>query len=229
MVPILVLVSVAGFLLADWLLHRKQAVEAPTLLKSPIGPRVEPEPNGLALEPASDLLFHPGHTWARRTGEELVAVGSDAFAPRFLGKLAQVLLPRPGMRFRQGDPAWALVSERGRELAMAMPVDGEVVEVNRRLFSEPELVQRAPYAGGWVLRIRPDHAAASFQNLMPATSARDWLDAIRSRITTRLSPTLGFVATDGGEWTEVFGDQLDETTWQSLKSELFPEVSSGTP
>jgi glycine cleavage system H lipoate-binding protein len=231
MVAILVLCSVAGFLLADWLITRKRSAGVAPAPLSSTKPRVEPEPAlaGKVLEPTSDFFFHPGHSWAHRQADELVEVGTDAFAPRFLGRLAQVLLPRPGTRFRQGDPAWAFVSAGGRELAMAMPVDGEVVEVNRRLLSEPDLVQRAPYAAGWVLRIRPVELAANLQNLMPASAARDWLDAIRSRLTTRLAPALGLVATDGGEWAAIFGDQLDESTWESLKGELFPEFTGDNP
>lgn len=231
MVAILVLCSVAGFLLADWLITRKRTAREPLAARSPFRLEAGSEPAlaGTAVEPTSDFFFHPGHTWAHRRADELVEVGTDAFAPRFLGRLAQVLLPRPGTRFRQGDPAWAFVSAGGRELAMAMPVDGEVVAVNRRLLSEPDLVQRAPYAAGWVLRIRPVELAANLQNLMPASSARDWLDAIRSRLTTRLAPALGLVATDGGEWAEIFGDQLDESTWESLKGELFPEFTGDYP
>lgn len=231
MVAILVLCSVAGFLLADWYLTRKRSAREALAPHKSIRPEVGPEPaiTGPALEPGADFFFHPGHTWAHRGADEVVEVGTDAFAPRFLGHLAQVLLPRPGTRYRQGDPAFAFVSAGGRELAMAMPVDGEVVEVNRRLLSEPDLVERAPYAAGWVLRIRPEQLAVNLQNLMPASTARDWLDAIRSRLTTRFAPALGLVATDGGEWAEVFGDQLDESTWESLKSELFPEFTGGNP
>ena len=231
MVAILVLCSVAGFLLADWYLTRRRSARAALAplksMRSAAGP--EPLSAGPVAEPTADFFFHPGHTWAHRRADELVEVGTDAFAPRFLGRLAQVLLPRPGTRYRQGDPAFAFVSAGGRELAMAMPVDGEVVEVNPRLLSEPDLVQRAPYAAGWVLRIRPMELAANLQNLMPASAARDWLDAIRSRLTTRFAPALGLVATDGGEWAEVFGDQLDESTWESLKGELFPEFTGGNP
>jgi glycine cleavage system H lipoate-binding protein len=231
MVAILVLCSVAGFLLADWLITRRRSARESLATLSSFKPECEPEPALAArvLDPTADFFFHPGHTWAHRQADEIVEVGTDAFAPRFLGRLAQVLLPRPGTRFRQGDPAWAFVSAGGRALAMAMPVDGEVVEVNRRLLSEPDLAQRAPYAAGWVLRIQPDQLAANLQNLMPASAARDWLDAIRSRLTTRLAPALGLVATDGGEWAAVFGDQLDESTWETLKGELFPEFPGDNP
>jgi len=231
MVAILVLCSVAGFLLADWLLTRKRSARAASALLRSIEPPATTEPAlaGPIAEPAADFFFHPGHTWVHRQTDEVVEVGTDAFAPRFLGQLAEVLLPRPGARYHQGDPAFAFVSAGGREIAMAMPVGGEVVEVNRRLLSEPDLVERAPYAAGWVLRIRPDQLAANLQNLMPASAARDWLDAIRSRLTTRFAPALGLVATDGGEWAAVFGDQLDESTWESLKGELFPEFTGGNP
>jgi len=35
-----------------------------------------------------------------------------------------------------------------------MPLAGEVMEINLGLEDEPELVNNAPYAGGWILKIK---------------------------------------------------------------------------
>jgi hypothetical protein len=58
---------------------------------------------------------------------------------------------------------------------------------------------------------------------LPNGLARAWLDAVKSRLTTRLSP-LGVLATDGGEWADAFGDRLDDASWEDLRRELFPRT-----
>jgi hypothetical protein len=43
----------------------------------------------------------------------------------------------------------------------------------------------------------------------------------------RLTPDLGAVAQDGGEWITAFGDHLGDDDWQALKRDLFPTTSNG--
>lgn len=155
-----------------------------------------------------------------------MAVGADDFAPGFAGELVSVEVPKVGTRLRQGEPGWTLISRRGRRLTQVMPVEGEVVEVNRDLLREPDLLQWSPYKLGWILRVRPRHLRESLSNLLRGTLAKTWMEAVKSQVTTRLSPALGTVATDGGTWNAAFGDQLDDDQWEFLKQELFPEIGS---
>ena len=52
------------------------------------------------------------------------------------------------------------------------PVAGEVIAVNEALAGEPELVNSAPYAGGWMVRLRLDDPAAA-DGLLDAAAYRD--------------------------------------------------------
>lgn len=216
MVVIVVLLTFAAFVAADLLLGRRQAAEEAATASAPAR-------GGAAWSPDL-LLFHAGHGWARVSPDgERAAVGADEFAPRFAGRLAAVELPREGVHMRQGETAVVLVSERGRRLAIEMPLEGDVLEVNTALLREPERMQRSPYEAGWALQIRPRRLARSLPNLLPNGLARAWLDAVKSRLTTRLSP-LGVLATDGGEWADAFGDRLDDASWEDLRRELFPRT-----
>jgi glycine cleavage system H protein len=35
-----------------------------------------------------------------------------------------------------------------------MPVSGEIVEVNEDLNDSPELINEAPYEGGWIIKVK---------------------------------------------------------------------------
>jgi len=224
MVVIAVVVAFAAFLLLDWYWVRGRH-------RAPGGVRAAPSPSRLAEEAVTapaDLLFHPGHTWARVTNLGSVAVGCDEFAAKFAGEIAAVELPAVGSAKRQGDPAWTLISASGRRLGQVMPLEGEIVEVNRDLLEDPSLAGRAPYDRGWIARLRPTHLTSSTRNLLGGGLAKSWMDAVRATVTGRLGPIAHATAADGGEWAAGFGDHLDDVTWRALKRELFPSVDPET-
>jgi glycine cleavage system H protein len=225
MTPILVLATFVAIMLVQWSLQvRRKRAAAMARARSPI-PLAEGIPGAQRLK---DFLFHAGHTWVRVHDDGLASVGTTDFASNFTGQLSSIKLPREGARLHQGEPAWTLISSRDRRLKQVMPIEGKVLAVNSDLLEDPELAQRAPYESGWILRVRPRNLESSIQNLMPDTTARGWLDAVVASITAHLSPALGSLAQDGGEWATGFGDRLEEEDWQSLKDDLFPGTRTQT-
>jgi glycine cleavage system H protein len=227
MTVILVITMVITVLLVEWyLVTRRKRITQRARVRGAI-PLAE---GACADRPPTDLLHHPGHTWVRVHDDNLVSVGATDFAMHFAGQLAAAKLPKEGARLQQGDPAWTLISTRGRQLPQQMPIEGKVLAVNDELIRHPELGQRAPYDKGWILRVRPRDLKNNIRNLFSGTAAAIWNDAARASITRRLSPALGALAHDGGEWFEGFGDRLDDGDWEALRRELFPtaEVIVGT-
>ena len=180
---------------------------------------------GMTSQPPPDYLFHPGHTWVRVHDKGLVSLGATDFAINFAGALSALDLPAEGSRLRQGERAWTLVSSGKRRLDQLMPIDGKVIAVNRDLLAAPSRAQESPYEAAWLLRVEPRGIARYLGNLMSAAAAAAWLEGIRATVTARLSPTLGTVALDGGEWAPGFGDRLEDDDWEELRHELFPGMS----
>lgn len=178
---------------------------------------------GPSAQPAEDVLFHPGHTWVQPHGDGLASVGVTAFAGNFAGHLDRVELPSEGRRLHQADPAWSLVSKGGRRLDLAMPIDGRVLAVNPDVVRDPTLLQRRPYDLGWILRVKPRHAAGARRNLLSLSAAQAWIDAARNAVTSRLARVSTVTAYDGGEWVPAFGEWLEDEDWLELRSDLFPE------
>ena len=163
------------------------------------------------------VLLHPGHTWARRGHDGLIAVGLDDFAARLLGPVALEELPIPGAKVAFG--AQALVArENGRQVPLVSPLDGTVVEVNPR--AAEELWQHAPYTAGWLFKVRPDHLKTDARRLLAGHAAQRKLDADCAALAARLSPHLGAMLQDGGTPVHGIARELEPERWDELCREF---------
>lgn len=223
MVPILVLATFIVIALGGWYLQKRREMIAEAARAH--GPIPIPA-GGTPGQPSADFLFHPGHTWVYVHDDGLVSVGATDFATNFAGQLSAVEMPGEGARLHQGDSAWTLVSAKDRRLDQVMPIEGKVLAVNSDLLENPELAQSSPYEEGWILRVRPRELKSSIRNLLSAEASRIWIDATRTKISALLSPALGALAHDGGQWIAGFGDRLEDSDWENLKQDLFSAAAA---
>lgn len=220
MVPILVLLTFAAFIGAGWMVLQWRRARAG-------GPSTDEALRVIsattpAAQPESAFYLHPGHVWVNVSPDGLAVVGASDFAANFIGALSKVEVPVEGARLRQGEPAWTLVSARNRTLTQVMPVDGEVVAVNRELTRDLDLLHRSPRREGWILKVRPTRLAASLRGLFTGALADTWQEVAGLRLSAMLTPALGRVAQDGGVWLAHFGDMLDDSVWLAMREDLFP-------
>ena len=106
----------------------------------------------------SELRFTVDHEWLRQDADGLVTVGITAYAQEALGDVVFVQLPEP-QTYGEGDEVAVLESVKAAS-NIAMPLAGEIVEVNAELDGSPELVNEDPLGKGWLFRFRPTDAAA---------------------------------------------------------------------
>lgn len=100
----------------------------------------------------TDLLYRASHEWLRVEGDEAV-IGITHFAQAALGDITYVDLPAVGSGINAGDEFGSIESVKAASELYA-PVSGEVTAVNEALADAPELVNKAPYGDGWMLRVR---------------------------------------------------------------------------
>lgn len=101
----------------------------------------------------ADLRYSKDHEWARQEGD-LFVVGINDYAQDQLGDIVFAELPEPGSTFGQGDEFGTVESVKAVS-ELYMPMGGEVVEINSALEDNPELINNEPYAGGWMLKVKP--------------------------------------------------------------------------
>lgn len=102
--------------------------------------------------------YAPSHEWIRLESDGTATVGISAYAVEALTDLVFMQLPAVGRRLKAGESFGEIESVKAVSDLYA-PVSGEIVAVNDTLPSQLDLLGKAPYDAGWIVRIRPDDPA----------------------------------------------------------------------
>jgi glycine cleavage system H protein len=103
----------------------------------------------------TDRRYTEEHEWVKLEGDTAV-VGITNFAQDQLGDVVYVELPKVGERVEAMKPFGVIESVKTASDLFA-PVSGTVEAVNAALTGGPELVNDAPYEGGWLIKVKPDN------------------------------------------------------------------------
>lgn len=115
-----------------------------------------------------DLNYTKSHEWVRREADGTVTVGITDHAQDLLGDMVFVELPEPGRALKAGQEC-AVVESVKAASDVYSPLAGEVVAINEVLSDSPELVNKAPYGEGWMMRIKPTDIA-EIEDLLDAAA-----------------------------------------------------------
>ncbi|QPC87605.1 glycine cleavage system protein GcvH [Mesorhizobium sp. NBSH29] len=92
------------------------------------------------------------HEWIR-VENGVATVGITNYAQEQLGDIVFVELPEAGKAMKKGDTAVVVESVKAASDVYA-PVDGEIVEANETLSSDPALVNSASTGDGWLWKMK---------------------------------------------------------------------------
>ena len=121
-----------------------------------------------------NLKYTKDHEWVRLEDDGSAVVGITDHAQHQLGELVFIELPEAGRGVTAGE-ACAVVESVKAASDVYAPLAGTVTAVNEALNAEPGLVNKAPYAEGWLFRLTP--AAAASDGLLDAAAYQQLLDA----------------------------------------------------
>jgi glycine cleavage system H protein len=108
-----------------------------------------------------DLRYTKEHEWLKPAGDGTALVGITDYAQESLGDIVFVELCKVGAKFSAG-AVFGVVESVKAASDLFMPVAAEVLEFNKLLETQPELVNKDAYGAGWMLKIRlADPAAAA--------------------------------------------------------------------
>ncbi len=221
MVAILAFLTFTVFIVAAWIFARREDA-ATSGVPAPQAASLALPTTDVAAPSILGTYLHPGHVWVRLDSDGVATVGPSDFASHFAGARSGIETPEEGARLRQGEPAWTLVSGRNRRLTQVMPIDGEILAVNRNREAVDGGDAGRARPSDWILKIRPSRLTESIRNLIGGPLADAWQEVSGMRLNAVLAPALGRVANDGGNWLENFGDLLSEGDWHALRRDLFP-------
>lgn len=131
-----------------------------------------PGTGGAAVsETPDDVLYTESHEWVR-IEDGIATVGITDHAQNALNDIVYVELPGVGDEFETSDEFGVVESVKSVS-DLYMPVAGEIVETNGALEDAPETINKDPYGGGWLVKIRMQDRTEA-QNLMSAGEYQDF-------------------------------------------------------
>ena len=98
------------------------------------------------------LKYTKDHEWIRIEGT-IGVIGITDYAQGELGDVVFVELPQKGKHVKQHETFGSIEAVKAVSDLFA-PISGEVVEVNPALEKTPEIVNKEPYNGGWMIKIK---------------------------------------------------------------------------
>jgi len=118
-----------------------------------------------------DLVYTEEHEYVRQTGKPgIVEVGITDYAQGELGDVVYVELPKPGSTFARMGPFGTIEAVKAVS-ELFCPVAGEVVDVNAAIEGDPSVINKDPYGGGWMIRLRVANPAELKELLGPTEYA----------------------------------------------------------
>lgn len=101
------------------------------------------------------MRYTEEHVWIDEESDgDAVSLGVTEHALEVLGKLVFVELPETGDEI-SADDEMAVIEGAETAFEILAPLDGEIVEVNEKLISNPELINQDPTGDGWLIRLQP--------------------------------------------------------------------------
>jgi len=224
MVPVLVLLTFAVFILVDVALKRKReriAAAETVILAAPALDAAAPvHPAGFRLP--GGVFVHGGHTWAFLEPSGEARVGIDEFARGVIGRIDRVEMPAPGAALRQGERAFTVVQGKKR-IELVSPLDGVVAAVN----PDPSALKGDAYQSGWLLAVTPGNLAHNLKKLRIAADAAAWIEKETRRFAEFIALhsarplEVGVTMQDGGQAAAGALEKIDGELLQIMVRKFF--------
>jgi glycine cleavage system H protein len=100
----------------------------------------------------ADFLYSKEHEWLKLDGD-VATIGITDYAQSSLGDIVYIELPNVGAKLEQFGNVGVVESVKAVS-DLFTPIGGEVTEVNAAIEGDPALVNREPFAGGWLFKLK---------------------------------------------------------------------------
>lgn len=100
-----------------------------------------------------NLKYTATHEWVEVLEDNIAAIGITEHAQKLLGDIVFVELPEIGKEIQAKDDCGVIESVKSAA-DLYTPISGEIIAVNDKLDTSPELINQAPYKDGWIVKIK---------------------------------------------------------------------------
>jgi glycine cleavage system H protein len=105
----------------------------------------------------AELKYTSDHEWVRIEGDEAY-IGITEFAQGELGDIVYIDINTVG-QYISKEAVFGTVEAVKTVSDLFMPLNGTILEVNKMLDTQPELVNSDPYGDGWMVKIKVESTA----------------------------------------------------------------------
>ncbi|KFF73649.1 glycine cleavage system protein H [Chryseobacterium sp. P1-3] len=102
-----------------------------------------------------NLLYTQDHEWVRLEND-MAYIGITDFAQHELGDIVYVEIETLGENLKQHE-VFGTVEAVKTVSDLFLPLAGEILEINPKLETNPELVNSDPYGEGWMIKIKVEN------------------------------------------------------------------------
>ena len=121
-----------------------------------------------------NLKYTKDHEWVKIEGA-IATIGITDFAQKELGDIVYVDINTVGETVAI-EEVFGTVEAVKTVSDLFMPVSGKVLEINKGIDANPELVNKDPYGEGWMMKCSIDNAA-ELDHLLSATDYKKLIGA----------------------------------------------------
>jgi len=123
-----------------------------------------------------ELSYTKEHEWVKVSGASAL-IGITDYAAKTLNDIVYVTLPKAGGGVAQFKSMGTVESIKAVS-ELYSPITGTVTKINEKLNTQPELVNKSPYAEGWLVEVKPSDSARELKNLLSAEGYRSFLGGL---------------------------------------------------
>jgi glycine cleavage system H protein len=120
-----------------------------------------------------DLYYTIDHAWVKVEGNR-IRIGITDFMQQLAGDITFIRVPRVGKDMEAGKTLFSLQSGKWAG-KVQVPMQGNVVEANKDLVTNPKPLNADPFGEGWIAVIEPVDINAGLAGLLSGDKAVDWL------------------------------------------------------
>lgn len=121
-----------------------------------------------------ELKYTKDHEWVSVQGD-IATIGITDFAQSELGDIVYVDIETVGETIEH-EQVFGTVEAVKTVSDLFMPVSGEILEFNKALDTQPELVNTDPYGQGWMVKVKMSDPAQA-NSLLSADAYRSQIGA----------------------------------------------------
>jgi len=212
MTVLLVLFTLILFLAADHFIEKARLARKA---------RVAETDQDAILQVPTGFELAVNHTWVSRKRDGSAVVGLDQFLSRLVGTVEKIILPGAGAKV----PVVGITLRDGnRQINLALPVQGRVIEVNHAVLKNPGLAATDPYGRGWLVRVEPRLKDGATVKFVDTSRASEWLKEqvmiAKEYLVARMpEPAL---MQDGGLPVKGLLKSFDAPVWQEFQKSFMP-------